>query len=43
MRDHIVGLPEGDDVPKSSSTDLLTDLLQRRHIIVVPFSNDLNG
>ncbi|XP_040207057.1 uncharacterized protein KIAA1841 homolog isoform X2 [Rana temporaria] len=43
VRDHIVGLPEGDDVPKSSSTDLLTDLLQRRHIIVVPFSNDLNG
>ncbi|PIO41272.1 hypothetical protein AB205_0069480 [Aquarana catesbeiana] len=43
VRDHIVGLPEGDDAPKSSSTDLLTDLLQRRHIIVVPFSNDLNG
>ncbi|XP_040283392.1 uncharacterized protein KIAA1841 homolog isoform X1 [Bufo bufo] len=42
VRDHIIGLP-GRDAPKSPSMNLLSDLLQRRDIIVVPFSKDLNG
>ncbi|KAM9315654.1 SANT and BTB domain regulator of class switch recombination [Gastrophryne carolinensis] len=43
VRDHVVGLPEKGEAPKNFSTDLLTDLLQRRDIICVPFSRDLNG
>ncbi|CAJ0933392.1 unnamed protein product [Ranitomeya imitator] len=43
VRDHVIGLPGGGDAPKSSSLDVLSDLLQRREIIVVPFSKDSNG
>ncbi|XP_068088498.1 SANT and BTB domain regulator of class switch recombination isoform X3 [Hyperolius riggenbachi] len=43
VRDHVTGVPEGGNAQQSSSTDVLTDLLQRRDIIVVPFSKDLNG
>ncbi|XP_056423668.1 SANT and BTB domain regulator of class switch recombination-like [Hyla sarda] len=41
VRDHVIGL-SGGDAPKSSM-NLLCDLLQRRDIIVVPFSKDSNG
>ncbi|KAG9470924.1 SANT and BTB domain regulator of class switch recombination isoform X1 [Eleutherodactylus coqui] len=43
VRDHVIGLPGRGDAPKSSSTNLLSDLLQRRDIIVVPFSKDSSG
>ncbi|XP_073421141.1 SANT and BTB domain regulator of class switch recombination isoform X1 [Dendrobates tinctorius] len=43
VRDHVIGLPGGGDAPKSSSLEVLSDLLQRREIIVVPFSKDSNG
>ncbi|KAM4040257.1 SANT and BTB domain regulator of class switch recombination isoform 2-T2 [Anomaloglossus baeobatrachus] len=43
VRDHVIGLPGGGDAPNSSSLDVLSDLLQRREIIVVPFSKDSNG
>ncbi|XP_072265627.1 SANT and BTB domain regulator of class switch recombination [Pyxicephalus adspersus] len=43
IRDHVINLPQGDNIPKISSSEVLTDLLQRRDIIVVPFSKDLNG
>ncbi|KAM4693720.1 SANT and BTB domain regulator of class switch recombination isoform 2-T2 [Discoglossus pictus] len=46
VRDHVVGLPGeygGGDNPESPSSNVLSDLLQRRDIIVVPFSRDLNG
>ncbi|KAM4772124.1 SANT and BTB domain regulator of class switch recombination [Rhinophrynus dorsalis] len=45
-RDHVIGLPEGGvsgDMCQSPSSKLLADLLQRRDVIVVPFSKDLNG
>ncbi|KAG8583847.1 hypothetical protein GDO81_008570 [Engystomops pustulosus] len=43
VRDHVIGIPGGGDAPNTSSMDLLSDLLQRRDIIVVPFSKDSNG
>ncbi|XP_069810272.1 SANT and BTB domain regulator of class switch recombination isoform X2 [Dendropsophus ebraccatus] len=42
VRDHIIGLPGRGDAP-NSSMNLLSDLLQRRDIIVVPFSKESNG
>ncbi|XP_075719116.1 SANT and BTB domain regulator of class switch recombination isoform X2 [Rhinoderma darwinii] len=43
VRDHVIGLPGGGDASKSPSMNLLSDLLQRRDIIAVPFSKDSNG
>ncbi|XP_063774298.1 SANT and BTB domain regulator of class switch recombination isoform X2 [Pseudophryne corroboree] len=43
VRDHVIGVPGGGDASDSPSSILLTDLLMRRDIVVVPFSKDLNG
>ncbi|OCT79717.1 hypothetical protein XELAEV_18026526mg [Xenopus laevis] len=44
VRDHVVGLPGGcDDMSENPSCNFLSDLLQRRDVIAVPFSKDLNG
>ncbi|KAG8443966.1 hypothetical protein GDO86_009232 [Hymenochirus boettgeri] len=43
QRDHVVRLPSGKEVTSQNpSCNLLSDLLQHRDVIAVPFPNDLN-
>uniref|UniRef100_A0A8B9Q8Y7 KIAA1841 n=1 Tax=Apteryx owenii TaxID=8824 RepID=A0A8B9Q8Y7_APTOW len=46
VRDHVVGLPSGDedgDVLQSWTTKILNDLLHHRDVVVVPFTKDENS
>ncbi|XP_025919964.1 uncharacterized protein KIAA1841 homolog isoform X2 [Apteryx rowi] len=46
VRDHVVGLPSGDedgDVLQSRTTKILNDLLHHRDVVVVPFTKDENS
>ncbi|KAM8946380.1 SANT and BTB domain regulator of class switch recombination [Pelodytes ibericus] len=43
VKDHVITLPEGGDGPESLSSKMLCDLLQRREVLVVPYSRDIHG